>query len=54
MVDQWPRYSGCNVGADLSKALAWHCLLVCVPLVLLYLYVALELYRHDPRSDELT
>jgi hypothetical protein len=51
MVDQWSRYSGCNVGADLSKALAWYYWLVCVPLVLLYLYVALELYRHDPMSS---
>jgi hypothetical protein len=51
MVDQWSRYSGCNVGADLSKALAWYYLILCVPLVLLYLYVALELYRHDPMSS---
>jgi hypothetical protein len=51
MVDQWSRYSGCNVGSDLTKALAWYFLLVCVPLVLLYLYVALELYRHDPTSS---
>ena len=51
MVDQWSRYSGCNVGADLSKALAWYNLLVLCPLVLLYLYVALELYRHDPMSS---
>ena len=51
MVDQWSRYSGCNVGSDLSKALAWYYWLVCVPLVLLYLYVALELYRHDPMSS---
>jgi hypothetical protein len=51
MVDQWSRYSGCNVGADLSKALAWYHWLVCVPLVLNYLYVALELYRHDPMSS---
>jgi hypothetical protein len=51
MVDQWSRFSGCNVGADLSKALAWYYWLVCIPLVLLYLYVALELYRHDPMSS---
>ena len=51
MVDQWSRYSGCNVRADLSKAIAWYYLLVCVPLVLLWLYVALELYRHDPMSS---
>jgi hypothetical protein len=51
MVDQWSRYSGCNVGADLSKALAWYYLLVLCPLVLLWLYVALELYRHDPMSS---
>jgi hypothetical protein len=51
MVDQWSRYSGCNVGADLSKALAWYYLLVLCPLVLLYLYVALELYRHDSMSS---
>ena len=51
MVDQWSRYSGCNVRADLSKALAWYYLLVLCPLVLLYLYVALELYRHDPMSS---
>ena len=51
MVDQWSRFSGCNVRADLSKALAWYYLILCVPLVLLYLYVALELYRHDPMSS---
>ena len=51
MVDQWSRYSGCNVGADLSKALAWYYWLLWVPLVLLWLYVALELYRHDPMSS---
>jgi hypothetical protein len=51
MVDQWSRYSGCNVRADLSKAIAWFHLLVCGPLVLLLLYVALELYRHDPMSS---
>jgi hypothetical protein len=50
MVDQWSRYSGCNVGAGLSKALAWYYLLVIPPLALLYLYVALALYRHDPIS----
>jgi hypothetical protein len=50
MVDQWSRYSGCNVGS-LSKAIAWYYLILCVPLVLLYLYVALELYRHDPMSS---
>ena len=51
MVDQWSRYSGCNVRADLSKAIAWYYLLLCVPLVLQWLYVALELYRHDPMSS---
>ena len=48
MVDQWSRYSGCNVRADLSKALAWYYLILLCPLVVLWLYVALELYRHDP------
>ena len=51
MVDQWSRYSGCNVGSDLTKALAWYYLLVLYPLVLQWLYVALELYRHDPMSS---
>ena len=51
MVDQWSRYSGCNVGTDLSKALGLYHLLVIPPLVMLYLYVALELYRHDPMSS---
>jgi hypothetical protein len=51
MVDQWSRYSGCTLEADVSKAFGWLFLLVCVPLVLLYLYVALELYRHDPMSS---
>jgi hypothetical protein len=51
MIDQWSRYSGCNVRADWSKALGWYYLLVLPPLVLLYLYVALELYRHDPMSS---
>jgi hypothetical protein len=51
MVDQWSRYSGCNVRADLSKALGWYYLLVVPLLVCLYLYVALELYRHDPMSS---
>jgi hypothetical protein len=51
MVDEWSRYSGCNVGSDVSKAAAWYHVLVIPPLVLLYLYVALELYRHDPMSS---
>ena len=51
MVDQWSRYSGCNVGADLSKAIAWFYWILLCPLVLLWLYVALELYRHDPMSS---
>jgi hypothetical protein len=51
MVDEWSRYSGCNVGSDVSKAVAWFHLLVIPPLALLYLYVALELYRHDPMSS---
>jgi hypothetical protein len=51
MVDDWSRYSGCNVGSDLSKALSWYYLLLGIPMALLYPYIALELYRHDPMSS---
>jgi hypothetical protein len=46
MVDQWSRYSGCNDPA--IQALNWYYSLAIPPLVIMWLYVALELYRHDP------